>query len=117
MNKYGAFLWLKAELARYRYKPGWHLEVAEYSLQPPHYGSAQLVIRFEAPDSREGGRPPAKVMSCHPIPPYFGEGMPDEFAHWLRNAILAAETHELDEWLRRDEVVIFDPHGDSLVRR
>jgi len=93
---------LRAELARYTYKPGWRLTIA------PHTGfGAVLHVGYDAPDSRTPGET-ARIESRHVIDPWDAEHL----AEFVAQALRQAEMHELAEWLRYDGVMVDDPHAE-----
>jgi hypothetical protein len=102
--------WLEEELARWTYKPGWRLNVHEPVGQAPWIPAA-LIATFQAPDSRGSGRI-ITITSQHSLPHYLA-GDEAAFPYLLRDALMDAEGHEIDEWLRRDGRIFHDPHERS----
>lgn len=110
--------WLKAELARYTYKPNFTLELT------PDLVGARLYGTFRAPDSRHTPTdapddwPTVAINFNAPVPPHLGtEPGRDSnlFAVWLRSVLFEVERHESDEWLCRDGVIINDPHAPTTT--
>lgn len=98
---------LRAELARFSYRPGWELTInASGDLT---YGAiAVLTIRYEPEDSRHPGcTVPVAARRTVPASVLDHEAA---FALWLQSALFDVELHESREWLRRDGVLVEDPH-------
>jgi hypothetical protein len=98
-------MWLREQLARYSYKPGYTLTLED----DPYYLTGQrLVVRYTSPDSN----PPhthIPIKVTIPIPAV--ANLPDVFALWLQDALFALERHESQEWLRQDGQRYSDPHA------
>jgi len=101
---------LRAELARYTYKPGWTL-----SIEPNGYGTLELWVSFVAPDSRDPAGKEIVIPSGQRVPGWLieGDGLSDAFPGWLARALIRIEEHESQEWLRRDSALVKDPHADG----
>jgi hypothetical protein len=121
--------WLRAEVGRWRYKPGVRLEAVT-----PEVGPLRLRVSMSVHDSRaprtcgelmaEGGasaqdwftapmsRPRVNVTGTVVVPS-FVLGDCEAFASWLRDTLGQVEAHERDEWLRRDGVLLHDPHDPA----
>lgn len=124
-----AFGWLQSLVRRFRYKPGWVIEVR----RTPERGGPSLAIQFHAEDSRWPRRPERKhafgddlrsvrirpytdedlipITGEWTAPRYICEGR-DEKKFWdfLHYCLREMELHELDEWFRVDGRLPFDPH-------
>ncbi len=110
------FAWCEAELERYTYKPNFTLEMVR--APSDRWYDAYLCGSFRAPDSRHtpldapADWPTTKINFSTPVPSHIvsdrDSGM---FADWLRGTLRGIEAHELDEWLRRDGVILHDPHA------
>lgn len=108
------------EFERWTFRmPGYRWE-----LRPPMvggfdtFGLGTLVIFVE---TRNSYRPdePTTVVSTHPVPataPEMIARCPAAFHEWLRRCVHATVTHEADEWLRQDGVMVFDPHRSETRR-
>jgi len=113
--------WFEQELARFTYKPNF-----EFRLIPggPFQG---LILRIKArvPDARWRPRPewgstthpPVISIAAQITIPEHLYGRSELFAEWLLAEVLRVETHEAQEWLRRDGEIYQDPHKQpELVR-
>jgi hypothetical protein len=97
-------MWLKEQLARYSYKPGYTLTLEDGPI--PHL--QRLVVRYTAPDSNP---PHTHIPLKVAIPiPLVAHNLPDVFALWLQDALFALERHESQEWLRQDGQRYSNPH-------
>jgi hypothetical protein len=104
--------WLRDQLSRYTYRPGWTLEIGPEPGPVSSMSSAgRLVISFRETDSRDPSRT-TRVRSTNVIPIPVAE-MFDEaiFADWLQRTLFVVEMHESREWLRRDGQIYDDPHA------
>lgn len=95
---------LRQWLSRFTYKPGWRFTIQDMALGT----SAYLDITFETTDTYS----PDKIVKIgfrEPMRPavVYTE---ESFAHFLLKVIERVEIHEAREWLRYDNVVIFNPH-------
>jgi len=101
--------WLREQLARFSYRPGWRL-----SIEPgiSLYTSGTLLVRYRAPDSNHPERTiPITFRTALPPADVFG-GREEFFAEWLQSTLYDLERHESRrEWLRRDGEIYDDPHG------
>jgi hypothetical protein len=70
--------------------------------------SPRVVIYVETTDAYHPDRT-VTVMSCHLVPEILSLD-PEGFGEFLRRCVHATVLHEADEWLRRDNVMMFDPH-------
>lgn len=92
---------------------GWALSypcrLALYCTKDPTEGGYYLRVAFAYPDerdSRDGVTPLSPTMGLWPP-----SLLPDEETpRWLRANLIYHLVHELDEHLRLDGVVVFDPH-------
>ena len=92
---------LQGEVARFSYRPGWELSVF-----PDVWEGAVLRVVAKVPDAyHPDNLTPLQINSR--IPP-----IPDVvyFGHYLLWRLLLIESHECREWLRRDGVMLFNPH-------
>ena len=101
--------WLRQQLDRYTYRPGWSL-----TIQPsaPFVGDLfHLTVVYPAADSRDPTRTD-RLRFNTTVPPYIAEQRDEDlFAKWLQSALFDVERHESQEWLRRDGQIYDDPHG------
>lgn len=115
---------LLLEVRRYTYKPG-----VTFRIRHPLdlWGMHRLIVAMLVQDSRDpwkesvvpGEQKPnmTSVRSTQQIPSYIvgGSQSPEQreqdFAEWFRQAVTHVELHEADEWIRRDDVMLFDPHA------
>lgn len=106
--------WLHSELARFTYKPGWRfvLDASGHAFTLGGEMSPFNVVRvsYPAKDSRRPDEVETTIKVKISVPPYIEDE--DAFARWLIEAISEIERHEAQEWLRRDGVMLFDPHAD-----
>ena len=106
------YKWVESLLARFTYKPGWHIEQRRL---PESADSVRLQIRFTAPDSRSLERE-IPVTGTFDVPYYIWfEEDEGRFWKWLHQVILFMERHELDEWFRVDGKLVDDPHAGEGV--
>lgn len=100
--------WVREQLARFTYKPGWKFEVRNSDIPPAAY----VAISFEAEDTYNPGKivNPGMGAYLYEVP-----DTEDRFAAWLASKVKAMEVHESREWLRRDGQMWDDPHA-SLAR-
>ena len=100
---------LRAELARWTYRPGWKFEIQAGMT----CGLDQMFIlhvTYEAADSRAPWKT-TLIKSSHP-------GFAEEiemmgFAAWLQRIMFKVERHESREWLWRDGEIFDDPHKEA----
>lgn len=97
--------WLRRQVARYTYKPGWNLVVDDCDT-----GLVCLAVYYLAPDSYDPDRT-IKIARVEAVPPYITRLRdPEAFGLWLSHVLVDAEVHESREWLRRDGKILNDPH-------
>ena len=97
---------LDRRLASFTYKPGWTMSLSPSLRFGP---AANLVITFQTEDTYRSGQD--TLIGFHePLPPIEYFQKIEAFDHWLLGVIDKAERHETREWLKRDGVMIFDPH-------
>lgn len=113
---------MRDELERWTFMPGWRFElVVNY---PAKVGdvrlffgpSAELRIHSRVPNTY----PPhdvINVVATYPVPVEAIERGMITFANFLRDMVHDRLVHEGDEWLKRDGVVVFNPHRDEHVER
>jgi hypothetical protein len=95
-------LQVQAHLARLTYKPGWALRAYEGRWEGQH-----IVIRVTLPDSTQlGGE---TVLDVHSMLPPMRDT--DALEDWVAWRLARLEVHEMREFLKRDDVVIYDPHA------
>lgn len=100
--------WMRDQLARYTYRPGWRLTIAADTL----IGEPFLRVKYQAPDSRDPDRI-GQFEARRPLGFYIQRRLdPDAFARDIQRALFDIERHESREWLRRDGVLFDDPHAD-----
>lgn len=95
-------VWMREQLARYSYKPGWSVELSD------DLGVAEMVVRYTTTDSRNPQQPIG--LKAHRTLP--GTSDPDELARHVLEGLVDVERHEALEWFRRDGVLFDDPHAD-----
>lgn len=114
----------EVEIASYTYKPGVVLAVipteADMPISPvqlpvPPGFTWTLVIVGEVLDSRGSGST-LPTRAAFRIPDDQLEDS-DTFANLVRLCMIYWETHEVDEWLRRENVRVFTPshHGSGAL--
>lgn len=105
--------WLQRELARYTYRPGWTLTIAQTG--PPYtlstYGLTTYALRaqFTAPDTYQPERT-IQLSAIRQVDPMLMRDS-ETFARWLQHVLMDMECHESREWLRRDGVIYDNPHA------
>jgi hypothetical protein len=137
---YGRLLHLDAigralllELVDYRYKPGWTFELvqcgrgmSQFSMRidVPYYvriGARLPDSTWTAPPGKtEQDRPVIMVCSEQPVwdPLWLANDRDQQrnaetFVAMLRGMIRAVEEHEIDEWFRRGDQLVHDPHAQK----
>ena len=85
------------------YKPGWTFEWGEQHGD----GGVWLTVHVEGPDAKGLDR---EDMTARSVDFAFVAPMPFD-PSWLRNRIAGIEDHEINEWLRIDGRLEFDPHA------
>jgi hypothetical protein len=113
----------EAEVASYTYKPGVSLSVLQTGseiqtglTQPIHAVGFVYSLRIssEALDSRTSGMM-VPVKADFPIPDWIEDA--DTFAFFIRLCLIYWETHEVDEWIKRNNQRVFVPshHGGNAI--
>lgn len=114
-----ALPWMREQLARYTYRPGWRL-----SIDPGGFpdGPAVLIIDYPAIDSRNPERelrftcrrPLTYLWPTDPdrLSPTLRQALYVTFGQEVQRAIFDTEMHESREWLRCDGALFDDPHAD-----
>ena len=103
--------WLREQLARFTYRPGWTMTIEEPFL--PGAIAYQIKIAYPVVDSRDQRRT-IEVGGRFVVPPMIAEERDEKlFAHWLASTLLDCEWHESREWLRRDGDIYDDPHSEQ----
>jgi len=100
-------------LSRVTYKPEWSFSVKiyEHETSTPLYLSIQMRVE----DTYNKGSW-IDVESKHDLPAHvlqdrvWGEDDDAGFFIWVRDQIHWRELHEADEWLRIDDVMVWNPH-------
>ena len=109
----------EAEIAKYTYKPGWTLECLPTKDSRHELSNTDWFLRItlNVPESSDASQNIS--TSCDFV---LGAGIEDvaTLDTYVRSALLWAEAHECDEWLRRDGRQIFTPAhhgaGNSIFR-
>lgn len=140
-DQYRRLQWLKTELARWTYKPGFTFEVIPPERNPTPFMPAgyswepSLRITAALPDSRretasdppvmewdEVANEPRLRLERRLIPisqtvtvPYYLDADAD-FRRWFSSVLMDFEHHEQREWLRRDGELVDDPHAKDGAR-
>ena len=105
-------VWLRAELARYTYRPGWRMRIEVQPAVAGQYTPARLVVEYTAPDAYHPEREiPLKVNVMVPWDLAEAHGASDLFGRWLQHTLQDVELHESREWLRLDGCLLDDPHA------
>jgi hypothetical protein len=103
--------WLRQQLSRYSYRPTWTFEVEH--IPDPLWGPDKYMIitRFKVMNSY----PPhqeIEIRSLEPVPSFIVEHQDEGvFKNWFPVMIWHVEQHESKEWLRRDGILVNDPHA------
>ena len=100
-------LWAEEQLKRFTYKRGWEWRLIDPVTQ---YDDAGIHIQFHTENSY---RPDKLILikSRDRLPTQIlVKRDEDKFARYLLDVLLRVERHEAQEWLKRDGVVLFDPH-------
>ena len=92
---------LRAEVDRYEYRAEWVLSVYLH----PWEGPVMRVVA-QVPNSYHPGEFTELRVNSH-IPPMASA---EAFGHWLLWRLSQIESHEAREYLRRDGVVLVNPH-------
>lgn len=95
---------IQAIARRITYKPGWKLV-----LRPVTCELMEFRWEFMAPCAVTGGGPNIQICAVHIINPEWFQSEKDVMKEMLR-AVVRAETHEAQEWLKLDGVAPFYPH-------
>jgi hypothetical protein len=105
---------LEGILKNVSYKPGWTITVAPFRIGmngPFFYASCNLMVMWTAKDVE---RPGEDVSLClvKPVHGFQIERLSDEeiVDQYVRSLIREAELHELDEWLKYNNVCVHEPH-------
>lgn len=101
---------LRAELARFTYRAGWNLTI-DGSGNPRYGGVFTLTVDYETPDAHHPDRP-VRVVARRTVPD-LAIMVEDSFTVWLQSVLFDVELHESREWLRRDGVLVQDPHAQG----
>lgn len=99
--------WAEEQLKRFTYKRGW-----EFFLIDPAgpYDDPGVQIKFYTENTYRPGQQ-ILITSRDRLPtPWIIAKDEDKFARYLLDVIVRVERHEAQEWLRRDGVMLFDPH-------
>lgn len=105
---YSRGAWLRAELARYTYKPGFTFAIVPSDLTDMYGAEWALRLTVDVEDTYHPGRR-TQVCSQHVL--WNAEHMDEHsFARQLAHLIQDFEVHEAREWLKRDGVIWDNPH-------
>jgi len=106
--------WLRQQLARYTYRPGWTMEIERgLPLGMSIVFDHRICVAYCAPDSRNPDRD-MPVQGKFSVPCYVTDQRDEKaFAEWLQRTLFEVERHESREWLRRDGQIHDDPHADE----
>lgn len=99
--------WCAQLIEALKYKPGWTFAVAMNDAT----GLPMLDIRMEVPDSRGSGRIVSVYNGAVIPPPFVRERNERRFWDFVRFEIRKLEEHEMDEWIRVNGELVFDPHA------
>ena len=111
----GAALRIEALIKRVTYKPGYKFEVNTTPF------SDNAILRVTTPPVQDTYRPkdPLAVGPLQfiiPIPWFIGDASLAHQIEWFRhNVIHMMEMHEADEWFRVDDIMCFNPHGETRL--
>lgn len=94
----------KDYLSRVTYRPGWTFEIYQGAFEGPH-----LHIYAEVADSNN----PDKMipLDIHSPIPLMVLNDIENFMGYLAWRLKIIETHEMREWLKWDNKVVFNPHA------
>lgn len=95
---------LKEWLTHVTYKPGW--KITAYATE---FELTWIAIEMTLEDSYH----PGDVMSLSIRSPVYEFMDVEDFKRWLAWRLARIESHEMREWLKWDNVVMFDPHSDD----
>lgn len=105
--------WVRSEIARFTYKPGWRFEALAVP-GPLSGGGVQVRAFMTVEDTHQPGRM-IEVFNVMHLSDYELAGRPAEwFAKRLANLIKDMEVHESREWLRRDGEILDNPHNPRV---
>jgi hypothetical protein len=90
-------------LDSFSYMPGW-----TFTWYGGHPEGDQILISFTVPNSREPGSVQSQNVWTF-VPPCNG---PYQFYRWLRWRLHRLAIHEVDEFFKVNEEIVFDPHRD-----
>lgn len=94
---------LKAFFKRFRYKSGWFFEVMEADCD-----SVMVKITYHATDVATGKQ--TLIVSSRIFHAALLRIPNEDFLKIVRNELVKAEMHEMNEWIMFDGVRVFDPH-------
>lgn len=105
-----ALTWLREQLARYTYRPGWSLTIEPGAGM---FDGARIIVDYQTADSRDPSRT-IPIRGSFVVPLALADMRDaDLFARWLLDVLFEAERHESREWLRRDGRIYDDPHDEN----
>jgi hypothetical protein len=89
------------------YKPGWTVEFLP--------NGPDLYVHVETPPipCTRGGQQPLRIGQSTLLPAGIS---PQDLGPFIRQCVLAVETHELDEHLRLDGQLVNDPHQPQQIQ-
>lgn len=105
--------WLREQLARFTYKPGWRLAIVHSGgFSFTGYGAEySLRILVECEDTYHPGR--MVSVGCE-RPIWHAEHMDEaSFARFVAYQLKEVEIHESQEWFKRDGVIWDNPHKEE----
>lgn len=97
---------LSSRIARYSYKPGWAFLIGEQD------GKPALVALARVPDAR-GEKESFLLRGAKKLPAGVEDYTDDQLSSFVDALLKRMDDHERAEWLRRDGVLVNDPHGGS----
>lgn len=97
---------LAARIARYSYRPGWAFKIGE------HEGKPALVVLARVPDAR-GEKESFMLRGAKTLPAGVDTFTDDKLDRLVVALLKSMDDHERAEWLRRDGVLVNDPHGEA----
>lgn len=112
---------MKGLLERFRYKPGWKLEVIPTSMfAESAINACSIGMTFRAPNAESWNQDESNIIvlgrrvtiswdELH-------ECTEEELVRTIGDQVKLFEMHEVDEWLRFDGVRLNDPHPELRSR-
>ncbi len=119
---------MEAELARWTFMPGYRFELVRnrparvldadgrpWSLFADDREYVVLRIRSRVPNTYNPDEI-IEVQANSPVPVEMIQRGHLTFGEWLRHVVHERMIHEADEWLKRDGVMVYDPHAREARR-